>query len=129
MVSLTLTPENVAFGETVVITCEAIAVPLPTYTIIHNDSEIVSTQKTYIITVLEYSHSGSYKCFARNVRGNSSKTLSLSVRGISCKTLVVRLFKQPEKYKANFDISTGALRWDVIAAWIWKAPYFRIALP
>ena len=81
MISLTSTPENVVFGESVVITCEAIAVPLPSYTIIHNDTDIVSTHKTYIITVLEYSRAGFYKCIATNQLGNSSKTFSLSVAG------------------------------------------------
>jgi hypothetical protein len=81
VISFTSTPENVVFGESVVITCEAIAVPLPSYTIIHNDTEIVSTEKTYIITVLKYSHAGSYRCIATNQLGNSSKTFSLSVPG------------------------------------------------
>ncbi|CAB4030148.1 B-cell receptor CD22-like [Paramuricea clavata] len=81
VISLTSTPEIVVFGESVVITCEAIAVPLPSYTIIHNDTEIVSTHKTYIITVLEYSHAGSYKCIATSILGNSSKAFSLSVGG------------------------------------------------
>ncbi len=81
MLSLTSTPENVVFGESVVITCEAIAVPLPSYIIIHNDTKIVSTHKTYIITVLKHSHAGSYKCIAANHLGNSSKIFSLSVAG------------------------------------------------
>ena len=81
MISLTSTPENAEFGESVVITCEAIAVPLPSYTIVHNDIEIVSTHKTYIITDLKYSHAGSYKCIATSILGNSSKAFSLSVGG------------------------------------------------
>ena len=81
VLSLTTTPVKVVIGESVVIMCEAIAVPLPSYTIIHNDTEIVSAQKTYIITVLKYSHSGSYKCIATNHFGNSSKIFSLSVAG------------------------------------------------
>ena len=81
VISLTSTPENVVFGESVVITCEAIAVPLPSYTIIHNGTDIVSTHKTYIITVLEYSRAGSYKCIAANQLGNSSKTFNLTVAG------------------------------------------------
>ena len=81
MISLTSTPENVVFGESVVITCEAIAVPFPSYTIIHNNTEIVSTHKTYIITVLKYSDAGSYQCIATSILGNSSKAFSLSVAG------------------------------------------------
>jgi hypothetical protein len=40
VICLTSTLENAIFGKSVVITCEAIAVPLPSYTIIHNDSEV-----------------------------------------------------------------------------------------
>jgi hypothetical protein len=81
VISFTSTPENVVFGESVVITCEAIAVPLPSYTIIHNDTEVISTHKTYIITVLKYSHAGSYQCIATSILGNSSKAFILSAGG------------------------------------------------
>ena len=67
--------------ESVVISCEAIAVPLPSYIIIHNDTDIVSKKKTYIITALKYSHAGSYKCIATNILGNSSKRFDLLVSG------------------------------------------------
>ncbi|CAB4020110.1 hemicentin-1 isoform X1 [Paramuricea clavata] len=79
VISLTSTPENVVLGEPVVIMCEATAVPLPSYTIIHNDTEVVSTHNTHIITVLKYSDAGSYKCIATSILGNSSKTFSLSI--------------------------------------------------
>ena len=81
VISFTSTPEEVVFGESVVITCEAIAVPIPSYTIIHNNTEIVSVHKTCIITHLTYSHAGPYKCIAANLLGNSSKILNLSVAG------------------------------------------------
>ena len=81
VISFTSTPENVVFGESVVIKCEAIAVPIPSYIIIHNNTEIVSTHKTYIMTDLTYSHAGLYKCIAANHLGNSSKILNLSVTG------------------------------------------------
>ena len=81
VLSLTSTPENAVVGESVVIMCEAKAVPSPSYTIIHNDTKIVSTHKMYIITVLKHSHSGSYKCIATNHFGNSSKIFSLTVAG------------------------------------------------
>ena len=81
MISLTSNPENAVFGKPVAITCEAIAVPIPSYTIIHNNTEIVSYQKSYNITVLEQKHIGSYECIVANHLGNSSKIFSLSVAG------------------------------------------------
>ena len=63
------------------ITCEAIAVPLPSYTIVHNDNEVVSNHKTYIITAMKHSHAGLYECIAVNQVGNSTKTLRLSIFG------------------------------------------------
>ena len=82
VISFTSTPESAVFDEVVVITCEAIAVPIPSYIIIHNYSKIVSTQKTYVITLLDYSHAGLYECIATNHLGNSSKIFSLSATGI-----------------------------------------------
>jgi mitochondrial fission protein ELM1 len=79
--TFTSTPEQVLFGESVVIICEAIAVPTPIYTIINNNTEIVSSHKTYIIAVLEYKHLGSYECIASNRLGNSSKIFNLAVAG------------------------------------------------
>ena len=84
MISFTSTPETVLFGKSVVITCEAIAVPIPSYTIIHNNTEIVSTHKTFIITDLTYNHAGSYQCIAANRVGNSSRILNLTVTGSYC---------------------------------------------
>ncbi|XP_028399308.1 contactin-4-like [Dendronephthya gigantea] len=79
VISFTSIPKKTLLGESVVITCEALAVPLPRYTIIHNDTVVVSTHKTYIITVLKYSQAGSYKCIATNQFGNSSQAFNLSV--------------------------------------------------
>ena len=86
VISLTSTPQNASFGESVVISSEAIAVPLPSYIIIHNDTDIVSKKKTYIITALKYSNAGSYKCIATNILGYSSKIFHLSVFGIGMST-------------------------------------------
>ena len=82
VLSFTSTPENIVFGKSVVITCEAIAVPIPSYIITHNNTVFVSVHKTYIITDLTYNHAGSYQCTAANRIGNSSRILNLSVTGI-----------------------------------------------
>jgi hypothetical protein len=84
----------VEFGESVVITCEAIAVPLPSYAIIHNNTEIVSTHKTYIISHLNYEHVGLYECVATNHLGNSSKFFSLSAAGITMAPFLFRRTSQ-----------------------------------
>ena len=86
MINLISTPDNAMVGESIVISCEAIAVPLPSYIIIHNNTDIVSKKKTYIITALKYSHAGSYQCIAMNILGNSSKIFDLSVFGIGMLT-------------------------------------------
>ena len=75
--SLGSTPEFAIVEQPVVITCEAIAVPLPSYIIMHNDTEVVSTQNTYIIRSFKNIYAGSYKCIATNYLGNSSKILNM----------------------------------------------------
>ena len=82
------TPQNASFGESVVISCEAIGVPLPSYIIIHNNTDIVSKKKTYIIIALKYSHAGSYKCIATNKLGSSSKIFDVTVFAIGILTYI-----------------------------------------
>ena len=82
IITLGSTPKNPIFGKPVVIFCEAVGVPLPSYTIIHNGTNLVSTWKTYIVSAMKFSHAGSYKCIGANILGNCSKTFNLSVLGI-----------------------------------------------
>ncbi|CAB3986171.1 contactin-3-like [Paramuricea clavata] len=71
--------ENVDIGKTFAITCESNGHPSPSYTIIHNDTKIVSTERTYTIDVVQYSDAGLYKCIAENKLGNSSTIYYLAV--------------------------------------------------
>jgi hypothetical protein len=64
------------------ITCESNGHPSPSYTIIHNNTKIVSNDRTYTIDVVQYSDAGLYKCIAENKLGNSSTIYYLSILGI-----------------------------------------------
>ncbi|CAB3986180.1 hemicentin-1-like, partial, partial [Paramuricea clavata] len=84
--TLTLNPpeepyfkENVDVGKTFAITCESNGHPSPRYTIIHNNTKIVSNDKMYTIDVVQYSDAGLYKCIAENKLGNSSTIYYLSI--------------------------------------------------
>ena len=65
-------------GEKVVITYESNGVPEPKCNITHNGTE-VSTEKTYIIPMVNKTHAGTYKCFVWNKRGNDSDSDILTV--------------------------------------------------
>ena len=78
--NITLTPKTVKVGEKVVITCESNGVPEPKYNITHNGTE-VSTEKTYIIPMVNKTHAGTYKCFVWNKLGNDSDSDILTVEG------------------------------------------------
>jgi hypothetical protein len=74
--------EEAVVGESFTIKCEAAdGHPEPSYTIIHNNTEVVSTEKTYTIPVVNKSHAGLYKCIAENKLGKISKDYNLSVIG------------------------------------------------
>ncbi len=73
--------EKALVGESFTIQCEANGRPEPRYTIVHNNTEVVTTEKTYTITVVNKTHAGLYKCNAKNKLGKSSKTYHLSVIG------------------------------------------------
>ena len=74
--------EKAVVGKTFAITCESNGHPSPSYTIIHNNTKIVSNDKTYTIDVVQYSDAGLYKCIAENKLGNSSTIYYLSFLGI-----------------------------------------------
>ena len=69
--------EKAVVGESFTISCETNGHPLPSYTIIHNDTRVVSNDKTYTIYAVQYSHAGLYKCIAKNKLGTSSKIYHL----------------------------------------------------
>ena len=73
--------EKAVVGESFTISCETNGHPSPNYTIIYNDSLVVSNDKTYTIDVVQYSDSGLYKCIAENKLGTSSKIYQLSIQG------------------------------------------------
>ena len=81
IVNATSSPKNIELGKPLVITCEAVSVPVPKYRIIHNGTKIVSTTMTYNVAAMTYNHAGSYQCIAENILGKTSKTISLLVLG------------------------------------------------
>ena len=61
-------------GKPFTITCEADAHPPPEFKILFNDTKLLVNENTYTITKLNDSHTGSYKCTARNKLGLGSST-------------------------------------------------------
>ena len=59
IITLASTPKKPIIGKPVVIFCEAVGVPLPSYAIAHNGSDLVSTFKTYVVSALKFSDGGS----------------------------------------------------------------------
>ena len=78
--AITFTPEKVVVGKSVTITCESNGFPEPSYTIVHNDTEI-SNEKTLNVSEVEWSDAGSYQCVAINKVGRHSKSYCLTVIG------------------------------------------------
>lgn len=68
-------------GESFVIACESDGRPSPKYTIIHNETKIISNSKTHTIDVVKYSDAGTYQCIAENKFGTIFKIFNLSVAG------------------------------------------------
>ena len=73
--------EKAVIGKTFAITCESDGHPSPRYTIIHNNTKIVSNDRTYTMDVVQHSDAGLYKCIAENKLGNSSTMYYLSILG------------------------------------------------
>ena len=61
-------------GKPFTITCEADAHPPPEFKIFFNDTKLLVNENTYTITKLSDSHTGFYKCTARNKLGLESST-------------------------------------------------------
>jgi hypothetical protein len=78
--AITFTPEKVVVGKSVTITCESNGFPEPSYTIVHNDTEI-SNEKTLNVSEVEWSQAGLYQCVAINKLGRNSKSYCLTVVG------------------------------------------------
>ena len=73
-------PDTVVVGKKVTITCESDGLPEPSYTIIHNETE-VSSKKTHTISEVKRSDAGLYQCVAANKLGSNSKSHCLAVVG------------------------------------------------
>ena len=80
-------PENVVLKLTrsdnfVTLTCSAEAQPSASFKIFLNETELVSTNKTYTIPEVNVSHVGNYTCVAKNILGtNTSNSEYLSLQG------------------------------------------------
>ena len=72
--------DTAVVGKTVTIMCQSDGLPEPSYTIIHNDTQ-VSTEKTYIISKVNWRDGGLYQCVAINKLGHDLKSYCLTVKG------------------------------------------------
>ena len=79
--SIALTPEPAILNGPVIVTCKSHGLPEPSYIILHNDSKVISNEKTYVISKVNWNDSGSYRCIAKNKLGNESQTYFLTVEG------------------------------------------------
>ena len=73
--TITLIPKEVLVGESVAIICDSVGVPEPSYTITHNDSDLITvnnTQKTYMLKNVQWKDAGKYECNAMNKLGSDS---------------------------------------------------------
>ena len=74
-----LSKNPAVIGDSVAITCVADGVPAPKYTILHNDTDVVSNTNTYTMNKVNGSHAGTYKCIAKNKFGSYASTEYLTV--------------------------------------------------
>ncbi|CAB3976996.1 B-cell receptor CD22-like [Paramuricea clavata] len=105
--AITFTPEKVVVGKSVTITCESNGFPEPSYTIVHNDTEI-SNMKTLNVSGVEWSDAGSYQCVAINKLGRHSKSYCLTVVGETAAS-------KPSKVDSDSSAGTVAL-WHVVVS-------------
>ena len=66
-------------GKPFTITCEADAHPPPEFEIFFNDTKLLVNEKTYTIPKVNNSHTGFYKCIARNKLSSNSMSRYLRV--------------------------------------------------
>ena len=91
-------PEVAYVGENLVINCSSDGLPAPSFTISHNvTSNIVSNRSRYIKNKVDYSDAGFYKCISKNVLGNDtdSRTLVVKEKRSSTKAATTQPTTQP----------------------------------
>ena len=88
--SIALTPKPAILNGPVIVTCKSHGLPEPSYIILHSDSKVISNEKTYVISKVNWNDSGSYRCIAKNKLGNESQTYFLTVQGeiFNCNVLI-----------------------------------------
>ena len=79
--SVDLTSNPAYLNSSVTITCTSVGFPEPTFRMTHNNTIFLTTNKSYTIEVVNYTHAGWYKCVATNDRGNDSDSEFLNVTG------------------------------------------------
>ena len=81
MTHITLTSNQVELNLPVTISCTSFGFPEPSYNITHNETIFITTNKSYTIDVVKYSHAGVFKCVATNRLGSDSDNETLNVVG------------------------------------------------
>ncbi|XP_028413716.1 vascular cell adhesion protein 1-like [Dendronephthya gigantea] len=74
--------KSVEIGKSVTITCASEGFPEPRFTIFHNDTKVVSNDRTYTICKVKWDDAGTYKCFAKNELGNDAAFAIFAVEDI-----------------------------------------------
>ena len=78
--NITFSRGKAEVGEAINITCESEGLPEPSFTITHNNTEIIA-DRTYNISQVKWSDGGLYQCIATNKLGSNSKGYCLTVFG------------------------------------------------
>jgi hypothetical protein len=76
-------PEEAYFEKRFNITCDSDGQPAPSFTIIHNNTIIIVSNKTIVTYTkdVQYNDAGIYTCIAKNLLGNDSDSGNLTVKG------------------------------------------------